>query len=650
MRHARQDLHAVEADADGALRAYLVAVEQRRLVLRRAPRREPAEQRHHRGGLGELAQDRVGREGERVGEEHGAGRAGELRHAVEDALAVADGLDLRVEGRHRAAVERRGPDGHRGAALDLARLGDDAACRAADEGLGLERLVQALQRRLGRRQVRAGREDHGEVARAAAERRARGAAASIAPTRGSGCVERPVPMRMPIAPAHTTRARTRCHPDADVGRHVDQPDGAPRADDAPAGAHAVFIPAVARGDDGGVERRPTSFGPRRSPRWGSRRGDGLDGAPAGDRAPAWDAPVRSRPTVVALFGPTGIGKTAVAVALAERLRTAGESPVAISADALQLYRGLGILTGAPSGAEQARLEHRLVGVLPVTALASAGEYARLAHAEIDGALDAGRRPIVVGGTGLYLRAALADLDLRQPPAPGVREHWTARLGCRGTSGAARAPRHARPGGGRGGRADGRPAHRPRPRVARLRRDAAPGAGGAALDTEMRHPTLLVALVMERAALYARIDARVDAMIAAGAEEEVRRAEAAGASAGARQALGFEELLRGDVAAMRTRTRRYAKRQLTWLRKLPGTLQLDVTGREPDDVAARSRRRWALGRHEPALARGRVEAALGRGGWRRRSARGRVEAALGAREGGGGARRAGRFRRRSAREW
>ena len=98
------------------------------------------------------------------------------------------------------------------------------------------------------------------------------------------------------------------------------------------------------------------------------------------------------------------------------------------------------------------------------------------------------------------------------------------------------------------------------------------------------PTLLVALVMDRAALYARIDARVDAMLAAGAEEEVRRAAAAGASAGVRQALGFEELLRGDAEAMRTRTRRYAKRQLTWLRKLPGTLHIDVTGREPRGVA------------------------------------------------------------------
>ena len=288
--------------------------------------------------------------------------------------------------------------------------------------------------------------------------------------------------------------------------------------------------------------------------------------------------------MVALFGPTGIGKTAVAVGLAERLRGAGESPIAISADALQLYSGLGILTGAPSVAEQERLEHRLVGVLPVTALASAGEYARHAQAEIDGALDAGRRPIVVGGTGLYLRAALADLDLRPPPAPGIREHWTARLAAEGPAAlharlATRDPAAA----AAVAPTDGR-------RIVRalelLDSGATPPPERAEQlwTTEMRHPTLLVALVMERAALYARIDERVDAMIAAGAEEEVRRAEAAGASAGARQALGFEELLRGDVAAMRMRTRRYAKRQLTWLRKLPGTLQLDVTGREPDDVA------------------------------------------------------------------
>ena len=90
--------------------------------------------------------------------------------------------------------------------------------------------------------------------------------------------------------------------------------------------------------------------------------------------------------------------------------------------------------------------------------------------------------------------------------------------------------------------------------------------------------------MERETLYRAIDARVEAMVAAGAVDEVRRADAAGASPSARKALGFEELLRGDVEGMQRRTRRYAKRQLTWLRKLPGTLTLDVTGRAPRTVA------------------------------------------------------------------
>ncbi|HMJ02038.1 MAG TPA: isopentenyl transferase family protein, partial [Conexibacter sp.] len=138
------------------------------------------------------------------------------------------------------------------------------------------------------------------------------------------------------------------------------------------------------------------------------------------------------PRVIAIFGPTGIGKTAVAVALAERLRvTAGEEPVAISADALQVYAGLELLTGVADAAEQATLEHRLVAFLPVDATFSAGQYAALAHAEIDGALAEGRRPLVVGGTGLYLRAALTTLHLRPPPPEGVRERWERELELRG---------------------------------------------------------------------------------------------------------------------------------------------------------------------------------------------------------------------------
>ncbi len=91
--------------------------------------------------------------------------------------------------------------------------------------------------------------------------------------------------------------------------------------------------------------------------------------------------------------------------------------------------------------------------------------------------------------------------------------------------------------------------------------------------------------MDREQLYARINQRVDAMVEQGAQQEVEQADKAGASSTARAAVGFQELLDGDIEAMKTRTRRYAKRQLTWLRKLPGAHLIDTTGRTPDDIAA-----------------------------------------------------------------
>jgi tRNA dimethylallyltransferase len=288
--------------------------------------------------------------------------------------------------------------------------------------------------------------------------------------------------------------------------------------------------------------------------------------------------------IVALFGPTGVGKTAVAVALAQLLRARGEDPVAVSADALQVYAGLEILTGVASACELKRLEHRLVSFLPLDATFSAGQYARLAHAEIDDLLAAGRRPIVVGGTGLYLRAALTELSLRPPPPEGVRERWMAELEREGAPAlharlAERAPWAAR---------GIDPNDRQRLVRALELSDAGelePPEGPSQLwSEELRRPTLLAGLTMERAALYAAIDARVDAMLAAGAREEVVRAHAAGASETARKALGFEELLSGDVEAMKRRTRNYAKRQLTWMRKLAGVRAIDVTDRDPADVA------------------------------------------------------------------
>ena len=295
--------------------------------------------------------------------------------------------------------------------------------------------------------------------------------------------------------------------------------------------------------------------------------------------------------VIAVFGPTGVGKTAVSFALGERLRALGERPVALSADALQVYAGLETLTGVATHEEQTRLEHRLIAFLPVDATFSAGQYAELAHAEIDRLLAAGQRPVVVGGTGLYLRAALTELSLKPAPPEGVRERWIAELERRGSAAlhatlAERAPWAA---------AGIDPADRQRVvralellEVGELER---PAEESELWSASMRHPTLLVGLVMDRERLYSGIDARVEAMLATGVQDEVRRANAAGASDTARKALGFEELLAGDVEAMKRRTRNYARRQLTWMRKLAAVNLIDVTDRTPDEVAAEILTLW-----------------------------------------------------------
>jgi tRNA dimethylallyltransferase len=299
----------------------------------------------------------------------------------------------------------------------------------------------------------------------------------------------------------------------------------------------------------------------------------------------------ARPEIIALFGPTGVGKTAVAIELARLLRGIGEDPVAVSADALQVYAGLETLTGAATAAERAQLEHRLISFLPVDARFSAGEYAELAHAEIDQLLEAGRRPVVVGGTGLYLRAALTDLSLRPPPPAGVRERWVAELELRGP-GALHAALHER---APWAAAEIDPGDRQRIVRALELLDAGelePPTGASELWTDdVRRPTLLIGLVLAREELYARIDARVERMLSASVEDEVRRAHAAGASITARKALGFDELLASEPAAMKRRTRNYARRQLTWMRKLAGVNEIDITGRSAADVAAEVLALW-----------------------------------------------------------
>jgi tRNA dimethylallyltransferase len=285
--------------------------------------------------------------------------------------------------------------------------------------------------------------------------------------------------------------------------------------------------------------------------------------------------------VLALFGPTGVGKTGVAIAVAERLRKRGEDPVAVSCDALQVYRGLEVLTGAASEEERERLEHRMQGVAHPTEEFSAGRFAELARHEIDELLQAGRRPIVVGGTGLYLRAALADLDLRPPVPSEIREQVErdiARHGPEALHGELE-PEVA---------AGTHPNDRKRiARALELQRAGLrppPPGGGELWTAKLRHPTLLVGLVVDREELGERIDTRVDRMVEAGAADEVRHAVELGASRTARAAIGFEELLDGDVDAMKRAQLAYSRRQLTWMRKMRDVRMIDRTGRSDAEIA------------------------------------------------------------------
>jgi len=290
-------------------------------------------------------------------------------------------------------------------------------------------------------------------------------------------------------------------------------------------------------------------------------------------------------SVLAIFGPTASGKSAVAEELARCIPAE-----LVSADSMQVYRGLPILTN--------QSQARLVGIWDLDHQASVGEYQELAHAAIDEILAAGRTPIVVGGTGLYFRAALADLAL--PPAvPAQTRERLERLYDR--VGGERAHELL---AGRDPAAAGAVHPNDRRRVVRALELAEAGSSLRPSEDrlwagETRRPTLIVGLELPREELRRRIAERTRAMFERGVEDEVRRALAGPISETARHVHGLREVAElpreEALEALITRTSRLAIYQLRWLRRIPGIVSLDAQ-RPPGDLAdailemARSRER------------------------------------------------------------
>jgi tRNA dimethylallyltransferase len=287
--------------------------------------------------------------------------------------------------------------------------------------------------------------------------------------------------------------------------------------------------------------------------------------------------------VIAIFGPTASGKTAVGELVADRI--GGE---VVSADSMQVYRGVPILTAQPTRPT------RLVAMWPLSHEASVGEYAALAHAAIDKLLGAGRTPVVAGGTGLYLRAALAELELPPAPQPGARARWQRLYDDEGAERV-----HAT-------LADRDPATaatvhpNDRRRVVRALELTDAGASlrppkSRLWGEETRHPTIVFGLDVPKEELDRRIADRAHAMLEAGGVQEAKRAIAGPLSSTARHILGLLELtdLPADQALdeLVARTRRYAAYQRKWMRRIPGVVSVEAhrpTAEIADEILLRVR--------------------------------------------------------------
>ncbi|WP_431041824.1 tRNA (adenosine(37)-N6)-dimethylallyltransferase MiaA [Streptomyces sp. P1-3] len=295
------------------------------------------------------------------------------------------------------------------------------------------------------------------------------------------------------------------------------------------------------------------------------------------------------PRVIAVVGPTAAGKSDLGVLLARRL--GGE---VINADSMQLYRGMDIGTAKLTAQEQQGVPHRLLDIWDVTQAASVAEYQRLARAEIDRLLAEGRTPVLVGGSGLYVRGAIDALEFPGTD-PAVRARLEGELAEHGPGTlharlAAADPEAARAILASNGRRIVRALEvieiTGRPFTANL-----PGH-------EAVYDTLQIGVDVERPELDERITLRVDRMWEAGLVEEVRRLETEGLRSGrtASRALGYQQVLAAlagecdeDEARAETvrATKRFARRQDSWFRRDPRVHWLSGAAENQGELAAQA---------------------------------------------------------------
>ena len=284
--------------------------------------------------------------------------------------------------------------------------------------------------------------------------------------------------------------------------------------------------------------------------------------------------------LLVIAGPTGVGKTAAAVALARRLPLE-----VVSADSRQVYRGMDIATGKPTRTERAAVVHHLVDVVDPDDRYSAARFRDEAAAAIAAIHARGRLPVVVGGTGLYIRALLRGLDDGVPADPAFRAELAGIAAEQGRAALHDRLRDEAPAMAR--RLHPNDAVRVMRALERLRAGAPVGDEQRAWrDGEPAWDTVYVGLTMDRGALARRLRARAAAMVTAGLADEVRGLLGRGYDPAlpALQGIGYRDFAQvagGELAPeealrlMQRDTVRYARRQWTWFSREPGIEWLDM---------------------------------------------------------------------------